>query len=104
MECTFQVGDKVVCIDASDTNSVRRRELIEGGIYTVREVTADGRDLAGVLRLGPYGDVPGIRLVEINPRNSTLGVPRDTPFAAARFRHTKSISAHGKQAREKELA
>lgn len=41
--CGFQVGDEVVCVDASKHPFYPRSGLVEGAIYTVRRVLCGGR-------------------------------------------------------------
>lgn len=74
----FRVGQKVVCVDARDTNSHGLPEIVEGGVYTIRWVGVDDYKLC-------------VRLVEV-PRNA-LAPPfttppefLDWPFYASRFR------------------
>lgn len=63
---SFHVGQQVVCVNAAETNSWNLRELVEGGIYTIR-----------------WTDGPDVRLVEQTFR-TRFGL--DSPFDAARFR------------------
>lgn len=89
MQCTFQVGDRVVCVDAYATNVWGDTELVEGAVYTIREVTCDRGEPAG---LNKYSSSAGtwVRLKEINPRKHHNNC--DLPFAAARFRPVKPLS------------
>ena len=89
MKCTFQVGDRVVCVDAEATASkTGERELFEGTVYTVRSVYIDNAPSDG-----PYaGHSTCIRVSEINPRLDYNGEPTDRGFAAARFRPVKPLS------------
>ena len=62
----FRVGQKVVCVDAAETNNWNIPELMEGGIYTIS-----------------WTDGPDVLLVEPTFR-SRFGL--NTPFRADRFR------------------
>lgn len=86
MECKFQVGQKVVCVDdrpGRSTPSVPNALVIGdmdgltmGAVYTVREIFFDDG----------WGDV-SIRLVEITRQLSRLnGVWFESGFAPDRFR------------------
>lgn len=89
MECTFQVGDRVVCVDANDTNNQGEPELVEGHIYTVRFVgpAVHRRGYWFDPDRGPYANAKTeIRVHEVARR---LG---DDGFAAARFRPVKPLS------------
>jgi hypothetical protein len=57
----FYVGQKVVCVAEGIWKSFREQGFsvpVRGGIYTIRESY-----------ICPYGNIPGIRLIEVrNPR------------------------------------
>lgn len=87
----FEVGQKVVCVDASYTNTINVKELEEGKVYTVSW-------------LGSYNhpnpmikEEMCVRLKE-SPRRPLCYdefinyVNSDMPFAARRFRPLKSTS------------
>jgi len=91
MECTFQVGDRVVCVDATDTNNLGLPELNEGHIYEVRAVEAakaiETEDFSS--SDGAYSDTRAVvKVAEVNPRCRF----HDEGFAAARFRPVKPLS------------
>ena len=75
---TFFVGQKVVCIDDSNSHSDGRRELCKDQVYTVA--------WCGSFCSLHYPDAyRGVRLHEIGPRICPhLAV--DVPFSAHRFR------------------
>lgn len=78
----FRVGQKVVCVDASKIahdefgRDVDTRDIVEGGIYTIRWV-------------GEYEGVACVRLVGVFRYHSPIGTiirGIDCPFRASRFR------------------
>lgn len=84
MECTFQVGDRVVCVDAYHTNNLRIAELEEGAIYTVAGVKAPT-----IPGNNHHRNTPALlHLVEKPTRIKDM-----SPwFAATRFRPVKPLS------------
>jgi hypothetical protein len=94
MECKFVVGQRVVCVDASDTRGTGRADLAEGEIYTVRWV---GMFDAGLHYLRPnrytgFGAAPCIRVKEVyRPSDTGLSIHEDISFDARRFRPVKTM-------------
>ena len=89
MDCTFQVGDRVVCVDARHSNRAGVPEIFEGTIYTIAEVNI------GVVGFyaGHIGPMPVVRLREVARRHPTSGPSADYGFfAAGRFRPVKPLS------------
>ncbi len=80
--CNFYVGQKVVCIDAADTNIEQIAELVEGQVYTIGWV-------------GPYQPPAswrcgkGICVRVLECRNQ---FPQEPPFWARRFKPVTDIS------------
>jgi hypothetical protein len=93
----FEVGQKVVCVDAKRTNKNNAPELVEGKIYTIRWIGPHT----------PYGDKEAticVRLVEVPSRDNSpswlidgmkrMGMSEqeindyviDHPFRATRFK------------------
>ena len=96
MECDFQVGDEVICIDASGTASMYDMftkkpvgppltigELQEGAKYTIRWV-------------GPYTNGIGEHAICVRLKNFERPEPltgeKDMPFRASRFRKVQKKS------------
>lgn len=75
----FYVGQKVVCINAQDTDAENEKELSKGAIYTIRWSGVWG--YKGVLKPRPCVRLLGIERIE--PRVVGMG---DVPFRASRFR------------------
>lgn len=73
----FYTGQRVVCVDAENTNTDGRQELIEGAVYTVVGV---GEDVAEAT--SRYG-LRGLCLWLAGVRRR---YGRDVGFAVARFR------------------
>lgn len=77
----FHVGQKVVCIDAGQTNRIGFQELEKGRVYTVRWVGVD--ENMNPLRPELNVTLIRIRLVEV----ARLSAPdMDVPFSSYRFR------------------
>lgn len=81
---TFHVGQKVVCVDATDTNRIGIKELTEGASYTIRWV--------GNARHPILGQRFAVRVMGIvRDSDAKMWAARwphlaDTPFCASRFR------------------
>jgi hypothetical protein len=80
MECLFKVGQAVVCVNGSNTNSKRTQELYEGMVYTIRWV--------GVYEDKKRGLPPEVCVRVVGVRAWSGSVP----FLATRFRPTKETS------------
>jgi hypothetical protein len=76
----FKIGERVVCVDADDTNEWGFVELSAGQVYQIRWV---GRfDWTGYPLVPPHArDVICVRLVGVNRNDGD-----DPPFRASRFR------------------
>jgi hypothetical protein len=73
----FMVGQKVVCVDAEDSNTWGIPELIQGEIYTIAWV---GSAEAHIFHPGIYNkDTAVVHLQEVRRQSPT-------PFSARRFR------------------
>lgn len=88
MKHTFQVGDRVVCVDAHETarfGGVWHQELQEGAVYTVAWVGVDRGQFDS-----PYGrEAVCVRLNEVKRAKY---LHREVGFAAARFRPVRPLS------------
>lgn len=77
MSYNFSVGDKVVCVDAEKTRKSGLPELIEGKVYTIRELITEGDGSLCVKTVEIFRD---------------YGHPVDRGFYAHRFRPVQSNS------------
>jgi hypothetical protein len=101
MKCTFQVGDRVVCVDAARSNRLDIQELEEGQVYTIAWIGPTPADMVG---LSEKDIGVCVRLAEI-PKRACMGFldnPTD-PFGAFRFRPVKPMSFWIGEKRELEL-
>ncbi len=77
----FEVGQRVVCVDAMHTNITHTPELVDGEIYTVAWV-------------GPYTEPPshgGSQGIAVKVMECRVQ-PGDPPFWARRFRPVTDIT------------
>lgn len=82
MKCTFQVGDRVVCVDGRIPTNVRGPVVVEGHVYTVSQIIVGLPPTRG----SHYRDAwPAIALQEV-PR------PGGDAWDARRFRPVKPLS------------
>lgn len=88
MECTFQVGDRVVCVDVSARPGYTLDGLVEGEIYTISGIrpwispgsplcrpgeSIIGVDLAEIVRSDPYMPYNSRRFRPVKPLSFWLG-------------------------------
>jgi hypothetical protein len=81
---SFRIGQKVVCINDSDTHTESIKELSKGQVYTVARcwLFVPSRLLALAGEFTPY---KGVSLHEVGPRVWPI-TGEDIPFDVARFR------------------